>query len=122
MTAPTPAQTRPQHDPGDLVTEEMVTAAYDAIKAAGRDPMPTEDDIIREEAIAALRAVAPMIAARALLRWEKASAEGMRRTDAMARQEERERCAQIAEDHCTTDLVAPVCAFIASEIRARGET
>jgi hypothetical protein len=35
---------------------------------------------------------------------------------------EREACAKIAEEHCTSDLVALVCGFIAAAIRARGET
>jgi hypothetical protein len=56
MTAATPAQAQPQHDADDLVTAEMVETAVTSYYA--------DDSILVPEMMrAALRAVAPMIAA-----------------------------------------------------------
>jgi hypothetical protein len=58
MTAPTPAQTQPRHDADDLVTDEMIKLAVEAL---------WDNDNSRGGGgvAAALRAVAPLIAARA---------------------------------------------------------
>jgi hypothetical protein len=120
MTAPTPAQTQREHDADDLVTEEMVEAALeaeDALCAHGR--RVSVEDCMR----AALRAVAPMIAARAA---EYTDICGRYRTAVIAA--EREACAKML-DHAAarymasgnTDIAAD-CRFIAAAIRARGET
>jgi hypothetical protein len=87
MTAPTPAQTQHRHDAGDLVTEEMVDAAFEAwygVHHTGNWRGAVE---------AALRAVAPMIAARAA---EFTDICGRYRT--AVRAAEREACAQVADD------------------------
>jgi hypothetical protein len=130
MTAPTPAQTQREHDADDLVTEEMVNAAgeaYDAYRARftdrGRDAPPGWECIQ-----AALRAVAPMIAARAT---EPAMYQIIAGPAVAA---ERERCAKIADGkRSEAELVFssthdPLShgALMASEaiaaaIRARGE-
>lgn len=63
MTAPTPAQAQQQHETTeDLVTEEMV-AAFLRVMPLDDCGMGAE---LRAEVAAALRAVAPLIAARAL--------------------------------------------------------
>jgi hypothetical protein len=118
MTAPTPAQTQRQHDtPADLVTEEMVDAAMRAIRRYVF--MDGDRRIIAEEA---LRAVAPMIAARLI---EKHSDTYSALRDARAA--EREGCAracdaiaaQLREDGCEQEVwTAHDCA---THIRARGE-
>jgi hypothetical protein len=111
MTEPTPAQTQRGHDADELVTEEMIDKAAAKLFVLGWN---VSDAGVR----AALRAVVPLIAARALARWETASAEGMRRADAMARQEEREACAHLVE----TMFDRIIAGQIAAAIRARGET
>jgi hypothetical protein len=114
MTEPTPAQTQREHDADELVTEEMTDKAAAKLFVLGWN---VSDAGVR----AALRAVAPLIAARALERWEKASAEGMRRADAMARQEEREACAKTADEYAAKSVFG-YATIIAAAIRARGET
>jgi hypothetical protein len=120
MTAPTPAQTQREHDADDLVTEEMVvkaSAAYDEVTNVNFKAMRD-----------ALRAVAPMIAARAT---EPAMYQIIAGPAVAA---ERERCAKIADGkRSEAELVFssthdPLShgALMASEaiaaaIRARGE-
>jgi hypothetical protein len=129
MTAPTPAQTQREHDADDLVTEEMVDVAgavYDAYRDRFTDrgyEAPGWECIQ-----AALRAVAPMIAARAT---EPAMYQIIAGPAVAA---ERERCAKIADGkRSEAELVFssthdPLShgALMASEaiaaaIRARGE-
>jgi hypothetical protein len=103
----------------DLVTEEMIEAAARAIREAGRQPQPTEDDIIREEAIFALRAVAPMIAARVASKLLAADwGESVGRAVAA----EREACAKIVDDYFGGFAVGDhSLAGLPAAIRARGE-
>jgi hypothetical protein len=116
MTAPTPAQTQPQHDADDLVTDEMVTLALKA-----------EEDFIapRSRMRAGLRAVAPMIAARAM------DDDKIRdRVVVIAKRmvaAEREACARLAADMgraWEADGIGDdgAAEAIAAAIRARGET
>jgi hypothetical protein len=98
----------------DIVTEEMEERA----KRVFGSPNAIE----AEQLIDALRAVAPMIAARARMEANEASFPEAQRLVSKAVANEREACAKIAEEHCTSDLVALVCGFIAAAIRARGET
>jgi hypothetical protein len=100
----------------DLVTDEMVEIAHEVMVADHGD--------FRDDLAAALRAVAPMIAARAT------TDAGVRLTMAssvrLAERREREACAKIAENRaeegeCGT-WQAQEGLIIAAAIRARGET
>jgi hypothetical protein len=102
------------HAPDNLVTEEMVHAAAECIDHPSVY-MGGPREQSKRTAARILRAVAPMIAARADQPLVQIERQAIRRA-------ERERCAKIAEEHCTSDLVALVCGFIAAAIRARGET
>jgi hypothetical protein len=112
MTAPTPAQTQREHDAEDLVTEEILDVAVEAIA----DPAGDYAQVFREELRTALRAVAPLIAARVEL---KLAAEPMRTAEARLVAAEREACAKIAEDYANRQSQNSA---IAAAIRARGET
>jgi hypothetical protein len=102
MTAPTPAQTQREHDADDLVTEELCEQFWGAYVGSGSYR-------------AALRAVAPMIAARGL---ELAQIDmGALFPEAVAA--EREANAKIAE---TYPYDVEGSDLIAAAIRARGET
>jgi hypothetical protein len=108
MTAPTPAQTQREHDPADdLVTEEMVEVAKRAKRHNGDDG--------HDGMAAALRAVAPMIAARAVAaeraHWD--DEEWAAGSAAVAA--EREAIAQMVEGFGNDPKIA-------AAIRARGET
>jgi hypothetical protein len=104
MTAPTPAQTQREHDADELVTEEMIA---EAARAAFPGGWELSDKIRVHDA---LRAVAPMIAARAA---ENMAIDSDKFVLA-GRELEREACAKIAWDKGGYSIGAA--------IRARGET
>jgi hypothetical protein len=116
MTAPTPAQTPREHDADDLVTEEMIEQCLAAAVAAAPDGE-------RSAITACLRAVAPMIAARARAQTNEASFGELQAAWVHSLNSvvvaEREACAKIAE---TYPYDVEGSDLIAAAIRARGET
>jgi hypothetical protein len=105
----------------DLVTEEMVEKAVAAMRVVGTEGAATEEDLYREEAAAAIRAVAPMIAARAFEQCRHIPGLEGKFAWRVGAREEREACAKIAE---VMDADGLGCSgpAIAAAIRARGET
>jgi hypothetical protein len=94
----------------DLVTEEMVTYAMEAYDGAR---ISNEEPAWARPMQAALRAVAPMLAARADP-YKRQEREHIKRAVAA----EREACAHLVE----TMLDRIIAGQIAAAIRARGET
>jgi hypothetical protein len=116
MTAPTPAWTQREHDADDLVTEDMINEAIRVYRA---------DERIDKCLGKILRAVAPMIAARAM------DDDKIRdRVVVIAKRmvaAEREACARLAADMgraWEADGIGDdgAAEAIAAAIRARGET
>jgi hypothetical protein len=109
MTAPTPAQTQQKHDPADnLVTDDMISIVVSAIRSKG-----CRVDVRAEERLAeALRAVAPMIAAR--------SCDHINREATALKEMARELMDAGWEE--AADYVMERSDAIAAAIRARGET
>jgi hypothetical protein len=120
----------------DLVTAEMVKAAGQALCDYQGDPSGRWN-YYEEEARFALRAVAPMIAARAVIDKGYRDLQAWRDGNEVGRAAEREACAKIAEGlelrweqdwrrgRGVNDQLrggADAANVIAAAIRARGET
>jgi hypothetical protein len=108
----------------DLVTEAMMDVAAAAFENSDATHDGTLDDGLR----AALRAVAPMIAARAFEQCRHIPGLEGKFAWRVGARDEREACAKIAEQHgeASHDVgyfgVSNAAASIAAAIRARGET
>jgi hypothetical protein len=97
----------------DLVTEEILDVAVEAIA----DPAGDYAQVFREELLTALRAVAPLIAARADP-YKRQEREHIERAVAA----EREVIAKIVKETEDWNDCLEACNYILAAIRARGET
>jgi hypothetical protein len=98
----------------DLVTEEILDAAVEAIA----DPAGDYAQVFRDELLTALRAVAPMIAARSTTYLRNSTYDAVGHAVAA----EREAIAQIVKETDDWDDCLEASNHILAAIRARGET
>ena len=108
---------------GDLVTDGIVTAWYEAFERAARLPLAEEERTDREEVREALEAVAPLIGDRAAEYWEAQALAAQRDRDRLAAQvqrvRDRHRSATVevglppsAEPRCVVCKVEAPCATV----------